>query len=275
MMRYTCIIWKLRIAELAVEKKTQDSGCDMSSYVLGLLCLSGRTTTSCTAVGIIQGYHYADSLPSKFLLCLRLLKEKSNSIENSAGSVGMATGGFFFFPLSNLIGRSSAIFWSLVGSFLSQVWAALMIHQGDYNSFIVSRFFGSLFGTITGVLGPRILVDLFFLHQRGRAFTIFHWSFDFGTVAGPTISAFISANTSWTYAYWWTAGLVGFALFPVFLFLHDTSWNRENEAINRPLPGGFLANRFATFCVGTKVTPKTSFHEIVSPDLRVCCSYVF
>jgi len=81
----------------------------------------------------------------------------------------MAAGGFFFFPLSHVIGRSSAIFWSLSGALLSQVWAALMTHKNDYNSFIVSRFFGAFFGSVTGVLGPRILVDLFFLHQRGKS----------------------------------------------------------------------------------------------------------
>lgn len=176
----------------------------------------------------------------------------------------MAAGGFFFFPLSQLIGRSSAIFWSLVGTFLSQIWAALMVHQNDYNAFIVSRFFGGLFGSITGVIGPRILVDMFFLHQRGRAFTIFHWCFDFGTVAGPTISAFISSKTSWTYAYWWTIALVGFTLFPVFFFLHDTSWNRYVGAINSPAPTGFFTNRYVTFCIGTKLTPKTTVRQTVS-----------
>jgi MFS family permease len=103
----------------------------------------------------------------------------------------MAAGGFFFFPLSHKIGRSSAIFWSLLFLLLAQVWASLMVHSTDFKGFIVSRFFGGALGTIAGVLGPRILVDMFFLHQRGRAFTVFHWCFDFGTVAGPTISVCI------------------------------------------------------------------------------------
>jgi hypothetical protein len=45
-----------------------------------------------------------------------------------------------------------------------------MTHASTYNGFIVSRFFGALFGSFTGVLGPRILIDLFFLHQRGKAY---------------------------------------------------------------------------------------------------------
>jgi len=80
----------------------------------------------------------------------------------------MAAGGFFFFPLSHIFSRSSAIFWSLIGTLLSQVWASKMTHASSYNGFIVSRFSGAFFGSVTGVLGPRILVDLFFLHQRGK-----------------------------------------------------------------------------------------------------------
>ena len=53
---------------------------------------------------------------------------------------------------------------------LSQVWASQMTSASDYNGFIVSRFFGAFFGSVAGVLGPRILVDLFFLHQRGISF---------------------------------------------------------------------------------------------------------
>ncbi|KAF5868208.1 putative polyamine transporter protein [Botrytis fragariae] len=181
--------------------------------------------------------------------------------QNSAGSAGMAAGGFFFFPLSHVIGRSSAIFWSLIGAILSNVWAALMTHESQYNAFIVSRFFGAFFGAITGVLGPRILVDLFFLHQRGRAFTVFHWCFDFGTVAGPTLSALISAKSVWMNAYRWTAGLVGLAVILVFLFLHETSWDRTPGAMNPDPPSSFIANRIATFLPGTKVTPKTSFSQ--------------
>ncbi|KAI9642425.1 hypothetical protein NHQ30_009230 [Ciborinia camelliae] len=181
--------------------------------------------------------------------------------QNSAGSVGMAVGGFFFFPLSHIIGRSSTIFWSLIGAILSNVWASLMTHEDQYNAFIVSRFFGAFFGAITGVLGPRILVDLFFLHQRGRAFTVFYWCFDFGTVAGPTLSALISAKSVWMNAYRWTSGLVGLAVIFVFLFLHETSWDRTPGAVNPDPPSSFIANRMATFLPGTKVTPKTSLSQ--------------
>ena len=227
--------------------------------------MSCWATASCSSVKLIQSDNKPDGLSGMFNNFQSKGKASFADIwQNSAGSAGMAAGGFFFFPLSHLIGRSSAIFWSLVGTLLSQVWASQMVHQGDFNSFIVSRFFGAFFGAITGVLGPRVLVDLFFLHQRGRAFTVFSWCFDFGTVAGPTLSALISANTNWTNAYKWTAGLVGFTLITVFLFLHETSWDRTPGAINPAPPTSFFANRIATFFPGNRVTPKTTFVKTVS-----------
>lgn len=184
--------------------------------------------------------------------------------QNSAASAGLATGGFFFAPVSFKLGRSSVIFWTLIACLLTQVWAAMMIHRNQFNGFIVSRFFSGFFGGVTGVLGPRILVDLFFLHQRGRAFTAFHWCLNFGSVAGPTLSAFISSNRSWTLEFWWTVGLLGFTVILCFLFMHETSWVREPEALNPAAPEGFVANRFATFFPGSKVTPKTTLRQTVS-----------
>ncbi|KAF7885854.1 uncharacterized protein EAF02_004363 [Botrytis sinoallii] len=179
--------------------------------------------------------------------------------QNFAGSVGMAAGGFFFFPLSYVIGRSSAIFWSLIGAILSNVWAALMTYESQYNAFIVSLFFGALFGTITGVLGHESWL-IHFSYTKEKE-PVFHWCFDFGTVAGPISSALISAKSEWMNAYRWTAGLVDLAVILVFLFLHETSWDRTPGAVNPDPPSSFIANRIATFLPGTKVTSRTSFSQ--------------
>lgn len=179
----------------------------------------------------------------------------------------MASGSYFLAPLSYKFGRSSLVFWTLVCTLLCQIWAALMTHHNDYNSFIVSRFFSGFFGSITCAVGPRVLVDLFFLHQRGRAFSVFHFCLNLGPAAGPTLSAFISSTGKWTLEFWWTVGLVGGAVICVFLFLHETSWDREPGAVNIIAPEGFLANRWATFFPGTKVTKAMSLRQIVGPLL--------
>lgn len=138
-----------------------------------------------------------------------------------------------------------------------------MTHSSQFNLFIVSRFFAGFFGGVTGVIPPRILVDMFFLHQRGRAFTAFHLFLHFGTVGGPTLSAFVSSHRSWTLEFWWTVGLLGAAIIGVFLFLHETSWQREPGAVNLPAPQGFFRNRIVTFFPGTRVTPPSTWRQTV------------
>jgi hypothetical protein len=56
----------------------------------------------------------------------------------------------------------------------------------------------------------------------------------------------------------------GFALITVFLFLHETSWNRQPGAENATPPASFIANRIATFLPGNKVTTESSFAYTVS-----------
>jgi len=185
--------------------------------------------------------------------------------QNSFANVGMVVGGSVFFPIAHKFGRSSAVFWSLVGLMVAVIWSATMTQSSDYWSFLGSRFLSGIFGTVAGILGPRILVDLFFLHQRGRAFTVFHFFMDFGTIGGPTLGAFVASGRLWTSAYWYAFALASFAMLMCFFFLHDTAWDRSARADNhKTVPEGFIAGRIATLLPGTRVTPDISFRELVS-----------
>jgi len=180
----------------------------------------------------------------------------------------MVVGGSIFFPLARKFGRSSAVFWSLVGLMAAEIWSVNMTHKGDYWSFLGSRFLSGIFGTVTGILAPRVLVDLFFLHQRGRAFTIFHFFMDFGTIGGPTLGALVGSGRSWTSAYWYGFSLAAFATIMCFFFLHETAWDRTPGADNsKAAPESFVANRVATLLPGTKVTQEIEFKELVSVDI--------
>jgi MFS family permease len=175
----------------------------------------------------------------------------------------MAFGPFFFAPVAHVLGRSSAIFWCLLGALVCQIWGALMTGRDDYIPFIMSRLFSGFFGAVPTAIGPRILTDMFFLHQRGRAFTSLHMAFLFGTIAGPTFSAFISANASFPVEFWWTVGLLGVVLTLTFLFLEETGFDRENKANNPTAPNSFISNRLATFFFGQHVIQRTTFTRTV------------
>ncbi|GFP57233.1 efflux pump radE [Trichoderma asperellum] len=183
--------------------------------------------------------------------------------QNSSANAGMVIGGIFFYVLSFIFGRPSVFFWSLLGLMGSDLWSSYMTEADQFNIFIVSRGFAGFFGTAVGVLGPRMLIDMFFLHQRGRAFTIFHFFFDFGTAAGPSLCSFVvqgAGNVQW--AFWFIAIATGFAALLIFLFVEDTTWDRTPGAINNPLPEGFIANRIATFLPGTRIVPRKSVGEL-------------
>lgn len=142
-----------------------------------------------------------------------------------------------------------------------------MTHQGDYWSYWASRLVAGFFGMVCSVMGPRYLVDMFFLHQRGRVFTIFHLALNFGASAGPTFSGFIAANNNWTIEYWWTVALLGASAILVLLFLEETTFDRTPGAVNMSPPENYLANRIQTifpFLPGNTVVKATTLKETVS-----------
>lgn len=176
----------------------------------------------------------------------------------------MAAGPFFFAPISHLLGRSSVIFWCVLFTLVCQIWAAVMTDPSNYIAYVISRLFAGFFGAVPTVLGPRIVTDIFFLHQRGRAFTALHMAFLFGTIAGPTFSGFVSAHSFFPVEFWWTVGLLGFTLICCFCFLEETGFDRECFERNPDVPAGFLANRLATFFFGRRIVLPTTWKETVS-----------
>ncbi|KAK3689859.1 major facilitator superfamily domain-containing protein [Podospora appendiculata] len=181
---------------------------------------------------------------------------------NSAASAGLATGGYVWWPLSKKFGRSSVIFWTLFGQLAAQIWAPLMTGHGQYAPYLVSRYFSAFFGVTVSILGPRYLVDMFFLHQRGRAFTVLHLALNFGASAGPTFAGFVAANAYWPVEYWWSVALTGFTIVIVFLFLEETTYDRKDGAINRTKPDSWVKDRWETFFPGTKVASPTPWAHV-------------
>ncbi|KAH8687617.1 major facilitator superfamily domain-containing protein [Tricladium varicosporioides] len=166
---------------------------------------------------------------------------------NSASSAGLAAGGWFYSPLAAKFGRSAVLFYSLLGCLAAQVWAPMMTGSGDYWSYFGSRFLAGFTGMTCSILGPRYLVDMFFLHQRGRVFTIFHLALNFGASAGPTFSGFIAAKLYWPVEYWWSVAVLAFTAIVVFLFLEETTFDRSEGAINMTPTDSWIQNRIQTF----------------------------
>lgn len=143
-----------------------------------------------------------------------------------------------------------------------------MTRPDQYASYLVSRYFSAFFGVTVSVLGPRYLVDMFFLHQRGRAFTILHLALNMGASAGPTFGGFVATSAYWPVEYWWSVGLTGLSIIVVFLFLEETTYNRTEDAVNRTKPDSWVKDRVVTFFPGNKVVPPTTWGHTVRSAAR-------
>ena len=183
-----------------------------------------------------------------------------------AATAGIAVGPLFAVPLGRRYGRTCVFFWSMVGLLITGVWSATMTKSSQYSAFIAARLFGGLFGGIAPTLGADTIVDLFFLHQRGKAFTALNLCFIAGVVVGPTLSGFIVNSTSWTVQFWWSNGLEAVIVILTLALLEETHYDRtlKAEEHRKRLPETFVANRVATFLGGSRVIHPISTAETVS-----------
>ena len=120
-------------------------------------------------------------------------------------------------------------------------------------------------------VGANAIVEVFFLHERGRAFGVYFIANLIGSTAGPTFSGFITNSVPWPWQYWYNVILEGLVVLLTFFFLHETGYSRDSSTQDRLLaPEGFVANRIATFVTG-KVVPRHSsaemWHRAVAPFL--------
>ncbi|KAA8646338.1 uncharacterized protein ATNIH1004_007765 [Aspergillus tanneri] len=175
----------------------------------------------------------------------------------SAAIAGLATGPFIWTLLSKSVGRSSCIFWGLLGTLGCGIWSATMTGTNDYISFVISRWLAGTFGSAPSTLGAGTVLDMFFLHQRGKAFACYTLCTLFGTQIGATLSGFIVEYAPWPVQFWWTVGLEGLMAILVFLFLEETGFSREGNARTyAEPPHSWLRNRVATFFPGNPVSPQ-------------------
>lgn len=130
----------------------------------------------------------------------------------------------------------------------------------DYNAFLAAKFIMGVFGTTTITIGPLYLADMFFLHQRGRAFNALGLFLNMGASAGPTFSGFITVYMPWYYEYYWTIASMAASIVVVLFFLEDTSWDRSSGSTYEGSPsikeGNWTTRRIKTFLQSPRTTRK-------------------
>ena len=222
----------------------------------------------CICLAGFAGQHAPNSNQLTYTLQVPTYRKTQADLLNSvaASLAGWMAGPFIFAPWAAVLGRSSVILWSLVGAFGCQIWAAKMTGVNDFIPFTISRLICGLFGVVPAILGSGYIIDMFFLHQRGKAFAIFEVVIIFAVVGGGTIGGFIAEHRPWPYVFWWTLGPLGAAIIAVFCFVEDTTYDRKTRPFDNasPLPRSWLQNRIATFLPGHHTQPNGKAEELVS-----------
>ena len=185
----------------------------------------------------------------------------------ASGIVGLAIGPLFWAPLAQRIGRSSCIFWGMLLTAICGTWSAVMTSPSDYENFVVSRFFAGLFGSVATAFGAGTIVDIFFLHQRGKAFMFYLAALNLGTALGPTVSGYIVTRVPWPVQIWWTVGVEAAIAMLAFLFLEETGWPRDNEEQGEVphKPRSWVRNRKDTFFPGHRILHDKTARRRTSP----------
>ena len=138
-----------------------------------------------------------------------------------------------------------------------------MTDQDNYISFILSRLFGGIFGSVPSILGSGTISDIFFLHERGQAFTWFSLSFLLGTVAGPTFGGFVIQHTTWPFEFWWAVGIQALVVVLAFFLLEETCVVQGGLRVFPNTPKDFITQKAATFFLTPQLYPPVSSAELV------------
>lgn len=86
-------------------------------------------------------------------------------------------------------------------------------------------------GALAKVLVQMIVADVYFVHQRGLANTVYYWVMMVGTSLSPLAGGYISSSQGWRWVWWWVAILLG-AGFLAFAFLYEeTMFSRPTDGI--------------------------------------------
>jgi MFS family permease len=152
----------------------------------------------------------------------------------------LGLGNLFWIPLSEKIGKRPVLIVCSGLFFISTIWAAV---AGSYGSLLGARIVQGFAASVSEGMGPVIVGDIYFLHERGLWVGVNLLAFTIGTSLGGIFSGLIAdANPDWHWVYWHQVFLTGALFVITVLFQAETNFNRplENEA-GEGLPSSQLA----------------------------------
>ncbi|KAK3636498.1 hypothetical protein LTR56_014124 [Elasticomyces elasticus] len=152
----------------------------------------------------------------------------------------LGLGNLFWIPLSEKIGKRPVLVITSGLFFVSTVWAAV---AKSYGSLLGARIVQGFAASVSEGIGPVIVGDLYFLHERGLWIGLNLLLFTVGTSLGSIFSGLIAtADVDPKWIWWHQVILTGSLFLTMLLFHAETNFIRplENES-GEGLPASQLA----------------------------------
>ena len=139
----------------------------------------------------------------------------------------LGIGNLFWVPLSLKIGKRPVLLLCSAIFFASSIWSA---EAKDWGSLFGARIVQGFGASASEALGPAVVADLYFLHERGAKVGFYTFMIGGGSTLGGVFGGLVAqANQNWRWVFWMNAILTGACFLNIFLFLAETNFERPSE----------------------------------------------
>ncbi|KAJ9603637.1 hypothetical protein H2200_011823 [Cladophialophora chaetospira] len=139
----------------------------------------------------------------------------------------LGVGNFFWVPLSLKIGKRPVFVASTIVFFVSSVWA---MEVRSFGSLLGARIIQGFGASACEALGPAVVADLFFLHERGFWCGFCMFMLALGSSLGGVLGGLVADGTGdWRWVFRMNAILTGVAVLLTILVQSETNFKRPTE----------------------------------------------
>lgn len=139
----------------------------------------------------------------------------------------LGLGNLFWVPLSLKIGKRPVLLMCAAIFFGASVWAA---ESKSYGSLLAARAVQGFGASSSEAIGPAIVADLYFLHERGAMVGFYSAMIAIGSALGGAFGGYVAhSNPDWRWVLHMDTILVGAVLLATILFQAETNFIRPQE----------------------------------------------
>ncbi|KZV79773.1 MFS general substrate transporter [Exidia glandulosa HHB12029] len=183
------------------------------------------------------------------------------SYQTTVASVCTCLQSLMWIPLANVYGRRPVYLLSTLMTGLTALGSA---RAPSYGALVATRVLNGIGYSAPIALGAGVVVDIFLLHERGRAMGIFAVFLSNGAHLSPIPCGFIAETVGWRWCFYLAAILHGVMFCIMLVALPETLFFRDSKAMSHESPRHSIRSRLALW--GFR-TPGRSLHwrEIYRP----------